>query len=279
MDSIWKNFLPSIIYRKTRSDEPCTPVYGVKLEAKKRGCKKCKRRRRLRERRKRGDRGDDLIDDLGNYLRAFVYSFFFFFHPFRSFASSLPRVSPYCPERGIVFHPPPLLCPQSPPPFTRCSPVPRDRSAHTHAFSRHFLLSPPPPGRITSAGSIFSNGWTSSHVHSPVTTGPCSLIKNNRQATRELFLVVAIRSTVLFLVSNRWRPNCWIKRKGLDEVANDASCGGTSGRGRRIKRGWSKLLYVCRLWLDWKLKGYIKNNEIEIRKIWKWQDWRITLFI
>lgn len=79
MDSIWKNFLPSIIYRKTRSDEAYAPVYGVKLEAKKRGCKKCKRRRRLRERRKRGDRGDDLIDDLGNYLRAFVYSFFFFF--------------------------------------------------------------------------------------------------------------------------------------------------------------------------------------------------------
>lgn len=84
----------------------------------------------------------------------------------------------------------------------------RSQRTHTHAFSRHFLLSPPPPGRITSAGSIFSNGWTSSHVHSPVTTGPCSLIKNNRQATRELFLVVAIRSTVLFLVSNRWRPNC-----------------------------------------------------------------------
>lgn len=132
---------------------------------------------------------------------------FFFFFPSIPFFRLLPRVSSYCPERGIVFHPPPLLCSQSPPSFTRCSPVLRDRRSehihtHTRTFSRHFLLSPPPPGRITSADSIFSNGWTSSHVHSPVTTGPCSLIKNNRQAARELFLVVAIRSTVLFLVES-----------------------------------------------------------------------------
>lgn len=96
----------------------------------------------------------------------------FFFHPFRSFASSLPPVSSYCPERGIVFHPPP-------PHFFAPNPHPLSRgvhlfyeivaSAHTRALFRaiffyHLAASP-------LADSIFSNGWTS-RGHSAVTTGP-----------------------------------------------------------------------------------------------------------
>lgn len=111
-----------------------------KVEREKEGCKKCKRRRRLRERRKRGDRGGELIDDLGNYLRPFVYSFFppppfflfFFFHPFRSFASS-PAYRPIARNEASSFiHHHHFFAPN--PSFTRCSPVLRDRE-RTYFFA------------------------------------------------------------------------------------------------------------------------------------------------
>lgn len=159
-----------------------------KVEREKEGCKKCKRRRRLRERRKRGDRGGELIDDLGNYLRPFVYSFFsFLLFSSIPFFRLLPRVSSYCPERGIVFHPPPpLLCPQSL--FHEVFACSTRSWAHIlfrAIFFYHHLAASPPL-------TVFSrmDGWA---VHSPVTTGPCSLIKNNRRPLSPFARIISCR--------------------------------------------------------------------------------------
>lgn len=81
---------------------------------------------------------------------------------------------------------------------TSLPPIPLSRGVRlfyeivsAHTFSRHFLLSS--PGRITSADSIFSNGWMSS----PLARNHRPVLPDKEQQTT----VVAIRA--YYFLSNR----------------------------------------------------------------------------
>lgn len=133
-----------------------------------------------------------MIDDLGNYLRAFPS--FLFFYPFRSFTSAYRPIARN--ETSSFFqHVFPLaFLPASLFRFVRvsfaaCVRLFYQLRAPATLFPLIFFYHIP-PGCVTSADSIFPALVTMDEQPRPlaVAIGPCTLIKNNR---RLLFLIVS----------------------------------------------------------------------------------------